>query len=357
MQNRLERLMKALEGLNADGAIFHAVEDVCYYSGFDNDSLAVVGPKGRVLIANALYFEAAQRAVTDFEVRSYYGANFASVLQGAVKDCGITRLAYQEGKIYHDQYLALESALPGITFVPMGILGQKLREVKDETELAKLREACRITDCCFWELTKILKPGVTELDAATELQYVMAKKYHAALSFDTIVASGINGSLPHAVPSDKVMQEGEMVTVDFGALWQGYHADMTRTYSLGEPSAKMREIYDIVFEAQAAGVAALRPGVTGASVDAVARDLIAARGYGEQFVHTLGHGVGLEIHERPNVSYRAADQVLVEGNCVTVEPGIYLPGIGGVRIEDTCLITKDGCEVLFKAPKQLQIIG
>jgi len=357
MQNRIERLMQALESLGADGAIFHSVEDVCYYSGFDNDSIAIVGPKAKILVANALYFEAAQRVAVGFDVRSYYGASLADVMKNAVKDAGITRLAYQEGKIVHASFMSLESWLDGVEFIPMGNLGQTIREIKDEDEIAKLKEACRITDCLFWELTKILKPGVTELDAAVELHYIMQKKYHAGMSFDTIIASGINGSLPHAVPGDRVMEYGDLVTVDFGACWQGYHADMTRTFALGEPSAKMREIYDIVLEAQLAGVAVLRPGITGFEADKASRDVIAAAGYGEQFVHTLGHGVGLEIHERPNLSYRAQDQILVPGHCVTVEPGIYLPGVGGVRIEDTCLITKDGCEVLFEAPKQLQIIA
>jgi len=357
MRNRMERLHQALSRLNADGAIFHAQEDVFYYSACAQESLAVVGEKSAYLVTSALFSEAAQRQADGFEVREYYGASLESVLKQAIEDAGITSLAYQEEKLTHAQYRSLANSLTGVSLLPMGNLGMRLRAVKDEGEVSLLREACRLTDRLFDELLTLLRPGISEIDAATELQYAAAKKYGVSMSFPTIIASGVNGSLPHAVPSEKIMREGEAVTVDFGAAWMGYHADMTRTFALGELSAPMTEVYGIVLEAQRQGVMALKPGVSGLEADAVVRDYIKVCGYGDRFVHSLGHGVGLEIHELPNLSARASDQILVPGQTVTVEPGIYLPGIGGVRIEDTCLITQDGCEVLFQAPKQLLTIG
>ncbi len=231
-------------------------------------------------------------------------------------------------------------------------LVEGLRVRKDDGEVARIEAACRIADDALAEVLPRLAEGPTEREFGLELDFAMRRLGAADVSFETIVASGPNGAKPHARPSDRRVIEGDLVVLDFGALLDGYHSDMTRTVSIGEPTATQRRMDEVVRAAQAAGVAAVRPGVTGRDVDAVCRDLIAEAGWGDAFLHGTGHGVGLDIHEDPRVATTAA-ATLEPGHVVTVEPGVYLPEHGGVRIEDTVVVTEDGCRPLTTAPKEL----
>lgn len=232
---------------------------------------------------------------------------------------------------------------------------EKMRAVKDEDEIACIRRACAISCEAFEDLLSFAKAGMTEKQVQLHLDYKMMELGSERLAFNTISASGVNGSLPHAVPSDRPIARGEMLTLDFGARYHGYDADMTRTVSFGEPSAEMRRIYDTVLRAHLECEKMLAPGVECKSVDAHARRVIDEAGYQGRFGHSLGHGVGIDIHENPRLSAASTD-ILCPGHIVTVEPGIYVPGLGGVRIEDTCVITETGYESLVPAPKELIIL-
>ena len=252
------------------------------------------------------------------------------------------------------QYRQLADAFTCELVPAQGLLGA-LRAAKDEEEIALMTKAQRISEQALEEILKFLRPGVTEKEVAAKLTYDMLRFGAEKMSFDPIVASGPNGSLPHAVPSDRAIQSGEFVTMDFGCVYGGYCSDMTRTVAVGEPTEEMKKVYAVVLEAQLAGIAAEKAGVTGKSVDAAARRVIEDAGYGEYFGHSFGHSVGLEIHEAPNAGSTCED-VIPLGAAVSAEPGIYLPGKFGVRIEDVTIFTADGCVNLTKAPKDLIIL-
>ena len=240
----------------------------------------------------------------------------------------------------------------GATVVATEGLVERLRAKKDHGEIARIEAACRIADDALALVLPRLKDEPAERDFGLELDFTMRRMGASNVSFETIVASGPNGAKPHARPSDRRVREGDLVVIDFGALLDGYHSDMTRTVSIGEPTETQCRMDSVVRAAQAAGVAAVRPGVTGRDVDKVCRDLITEAGWGDAFLHGTGHGVGLDIHEDPRVA-GTATATLEPGHVVTVEPGVYLPEHGGVRIEDTVVVTEDGCRPLTTAPKEL----
>ncbi|HLU73189.1 MAG TPA: Xaa-Pro peptidase family protein [Nonomuraea sp.] len=242
---------------------------------------------------------------------------------------------------------------PGL--VPLGPLVEGLRAVKDDDELELLRTACAITDQAFADVLHTIGPGVTERDVARLLEARMIELGASKPAFDTIVAAGENGAIPHHAPTDRELRSGDLVTIDFGAAYQGYHADMTRTVCLGPPAGWQREIYDLVAEAQRAGRHAVAPGAGAREVDAAARSVIAAAGHGDHFRHGLGHGVGLEIHEEPFLGPARTGR-LEDRVPITVEPGIYLPGRGGVRIEDTLVTRRGGAELFTKTTKELLVL-
>ena len=226
-----------------------------------------------------------------------------------------------------------------------------LRQVKDADEIALIRRACAIADEGFAHIIRYIQPGMTEMEVAAELEHYMRTLGSERPAFQTIIASGVRGSLPHGVASDRVIARGELVTMDFGAVCAGYHSDITRTICVGRADARQREIYDAVLSAQMRALAALRPGVTGIEVDRVARDSLAEKNFEQYFGHGLGHSLGLEIHEEPRLS-KAGKHIMQPNMLITDEPGVYIPGWGGIRIEDTVLITADGSEPLTRAPKE-----
>jgi Xaa-Pro aminopeptidase len=249
----------------------------------------------------------------------------------------------------------LKNLFPRTQFIPADGLVERLAAVKTEDEISCIRQAVRMTDQVFSEILKILKPGMAELDVAAEIGYLHRTLGAEADAFEPIVASGTRGALPHARASQKKIQKGELVTIDMGCRFQGYHSDLTRTVAVGKPSPRARTIHQIVLDAQRLAIEAAGSGISGRALDAVARTAIAKKGFGRFFSHSLGHGLGLEVHELPRISKLSADR-LTAGNVVTIEPGIYIPGFGGVRIEDDVVIRDGTAEVLNHAPKELIIL-
>lgn len=268
------------------------------------------------------------------------------------------RLGYESHIVTVDQHRALLELGSGLDFVATPGLIEQLRMVKDEYEVDRLRSACAVGDGALAALleTGALRPGRTEQQVARDLEWAMFERGAAGVAFETIVAAGANSAVPHHRPTEAVLADGDFVKIDFGAVVDGYHSDMTRTFVLGAPAQWQREVYDLVYAAQRAGREALRPGVPCADVDAAAREVIAAAGHGRLFVHGLGHGVGLRIHEAPGIA-KTGTGTLLSGVAVTVEPGVYFPGRGGVRIEDTLVVREGGPELLTNTSKDLIVVG
>ena len=307
-----------------------------YLSGFrGGEGMLCLSKNRRVLITDSRYTEAAQKE-SDFQV-----------IEECMEEDGAEIVGYEDCSLRCREFEDLRKALPAVKeWVPLGGSIDRLRRIKTPEEQELLQKAEAIGDAAFAELLKVLRPGMTELEAAAELEYQMKKHGASGFSFDTIMASGANSSMPHAV------ETGDFVTMDFGCLYEGYCSDMTRTVVLGRASEKQREIYDTVLRAQKAALDVIRAGMTGSEVDRAARRIIEEAGYGQCFGHGLGHSVGLFIHEEPRLS-PADDTVLEAGMSETVEPGIYLPGFGGVRIEDLVIVTEDGCRNLTRSPREL----
>lgn len=354
MKQRLEKLREALAALGADAIITEKAENRFYLSGFSGSTgWVIVTEKEAFLVTDFRYVEQAQEQAPLFTVVNNERKAVAAIAK-LLKEKKVKRLAF-ESSVSFGTYQEWSQAFEAVELIPTSGLLEKIRMLKDESELAIIREAVRIAEAAFEHIQGYIKPGVREIDVALELEYFMRKQGASGSAFDMIVASGARGALPHGRATDKVIQAGEMVTLDFGAVYQGYNSDITRTLSVGEPDPKMKEIYDIVLRANIAGVEALKPGITGKEADAVTRDIITAAGYGDAYGHSAGHGLGLEVHELPNLS-TVSTFVLEPGMLVTMEPGIYISGLGGVRIEDDVLITAEGHEVLNKSTKELLIL-
>ncbi|KUJ91268.1 MAG: peptidase M24 [Thermoanaerobacter thermocopriae] len=324
--------------------------NVTYITGFTgDDSVALVTHDKAIFITDGRYTEQAQKEVKDFEVIEHK-TGIKEVLKEYIKTLGIKKLAFEES-ISYGQYRELKEFLE-IELIPQANLVETLRMVKDEEEIENIKKAQNITDKAFEYLLNFIKVGMTEKEVALELEYFMKKQGAEDLSFDTIVASGKRSSLPHGKASEKVIEKGDFVTIDFGCKVNGYCSDMTRTIVMGKANEKQKEIYNIVLEAQQKAIANLKAGLTSKEADLLARSVIEEKGYGKYFSHSLGHGVGLEVHEAPSLSFKK-EEILKEGAIVTVEPGIYIPYFGGVRIEDMVLLKEDGVINLTKSSKYL----
>ncbi|MGO0059937.1 M24 family metallopeptidase [Brevibacillus fluminis] len=271
-----------------------------------------------------------------------------------VEELGIKALGFEQSQLSFELYRKYADAVR-TELVPLSGAVERFRMIKDSAELALIRKAAEISDAAFSHITGFIRPGITELDVANELEFTMRKLGASSSAFDIIIASGARSALPHGVASSKVIEKGDLVTLDFGAYYQGYRSDMTRTLAVGEPREELKNIYQIVLEALERGLAGIKPGITGREADAFTRDFIAQKGFGDKYGHGSGHGLGLDIHEEPFMSTKC-DVVLEQGMVLTVEPGIYLPGIGGVRIEDDIVLTENGNERLTSSPKELLIL-
>lgn len=351
---RRERLADHLTTVGAEAALVTRLVNVRYLTGFTGSNAALlVTPEHAVLATDGRYITQSAAQAPDVE-RVIDRACAAALLTRAGRD-GLRRVAFEA----HDVTVEAHQALSGLdgapALVPLGHAVEELRTVKDDEELALLREACAIGDRALQELFGTIAPGRTERDIARELEGRMLDHGADGIAFETIVATGPNSAVPHHRPTDRVVEAGDLLKIDFGALYRGYHADCTRTVVIGEPADWQREIHALVREAQRAGRHALAPGVDVLTVDAAARDVITAAGYAESFTHGLGHGVGLEIHEAPSIGHNATGR-LDARTPVTVEPGVYLPGRGGVRIEDTLVVRDGEPELLTTTPRDLLVL-
>ena len=352
--DRATRLRTTFAAAGCDALVVTNLTNVRYLTGFSGSAgLVLVLPDELVLITDGRYAVQAEEQLeaSGVEARVEIGAVAKQKDIAAAAASGISRMGLEAASVTWARQRAFAAEwFPAAELVPTEGLVEGLRRVKDAGEVARIAEAARIADAALAEVRPLLEQGVTEVDFALALDFAMRRLGAEDVSFATIVASGLNGAKPHARPSDRRIAAGDRVVVDFGALVDGYHSDMTRTVAVGQASPPMTEIAAVVVASQRAGVDAVRAGVPAAHVDEACRAVIRDAGFGEAFVHGTGHGVGLDIHEAPAVAATSTD-TLAAGHVVTVEPGIYLPELGGVRIEDTVVVTDDGCELLTHAPK------
>ncbi len=337
-----------------DGIWIQKPENRTYMTGFTGSAgIAVITPHEAVLLADFRYVEQAAQEAPGFEVVKAE-RQIIDTLARVVKERVLTRIGFESDAVTYKEHREYTERLAPTELVPIDGV-DRLRWVKEPEELSRIKKAVEIADGAFAHIQAHLRPGAVERDVATELEFYMRRHGAQKEAFESIVASGPRSSRPHGHASDRVMRRGEFVTLDFGAVYESYASDCTRTVVLGEASPRQREIYNIVLEAQRAASAGLKPGITGRDADALARAVIVGAGYGDAFGHGLGHGIGLALHEGPTLSPRG-DATLEPGMVVTVEPGIYLAEWGGVRIEDVVVITDRGCQNLTAAPKDLRIL-
>ena len=350
IEDRIARLRALLTEQVVDAALITKEENVHYFSGFRGDStVLLVTPERLILVTDSRYTEQAAAEAPDYEIVEQRDGLYRKVAELAT-DAGVVSLGFEGNALVYDTVVKLRELL-GEVSCDTALNLDPLRQVKDADEIGLIRRACKIADEGFAHILSYIQPGMTEMEVAAALEHFMRRAGSERPAFQTIIASGVRGSLPHGTASDKVIVRGELVTMDFGAVCGGYHSDITRTVCVGRADARQRELYDAVLTAQKRALAALRPGVTGVEVDRIARESLAEKELNQYFGHGLGHSLGLEIHEEPRLS-KAGTTVLQENMLVTDEPGVYIPGWGGIRIEDTVLITRDGAEPLTHAPKE-----
>lgn len=351
---KITKLRSAFNEAGIDGILLTNEYSRRYMTNFTGTAGVVLISNERALfITDFRYVEQAGKQAVGYEIVQHTGPILDEVAK-QVKELGIQKLGFEQDTLTYSSYVAHKEAVEA-EFIPTSGLVEKLRLIKTDSEIKILKEAAQIADAAFEHILSFIRPGVSEIEVSNELEFFMRKQGATSSSFDIIVASGLRSALPHGVASEKVIEKGDFVTLDFGAYYKGYCSDITRTIAVGEPSDKLKEIYSVVLEAQLRGVNGIKAGLTGREADALTRDYITEKGYGEYFGHSTGHGVGLEIHEAPGLASRS-ETVLEPGMVVTVEPGIYIPGVGGVRIEDDIIVTSEGNEVITKSPKELIIL-
>ncbi|MER2106624.1 MAG: Xaa-Pro peptidase family protein [Solibacillus sp.] len=351
---KLAKLRHMLKEKQLDALLITDEYNRRYMTGFTGTAgVALVSQTDAVFITDFRYTEQAAAQVQNFRIVQHTGPIIQEVATQA-RALGVETIGFEKNSMNYGLYELYNETVQA-QFVPISGLIEKIRLIKTPEEINIIKVACEIADAAFTHILDFIKPGITELDVSNELEFFMRKQGATSSSFDTIVASGVRSALPHGVATDKVIERGDFVTLDFGAYYNGYISDITRTIAVGEPSAKLREMYEVVFQAQALALEKVAPGMTGIEADAVARNYLAAKGYGEAFGHSTGHGIGLEVHEGPLLSSRT-ETVLEPNMVVTIEPGVYVPGIGGVRIEDDIVITESGNKVLTHSSKQLIIL-
>ena len=354
INNRLAAARGYLNNYNIDALLFLGLANIRYLSGFTgSDGALVIFPAEGSFLTDSRYSTQASVEVAGFRTIVYQekGAAIAAELNGK----GVKRVGFEAQSVTVAFHNVLQGLMPDVELVPIGDELANLRIIKDAGEIRLLDRAADIASSSLQSILGMIRPGLSEREAALELEFAMLRSGAEAKAFDFIVASGERGALPHGKASEKKISAGELVTFDFGAVYLGYNSDETVTVAVGEPDSRQREIYQIVKDAHDAALAVVKPGISCRELDAVARNYIEKKGFGKYFGHGLGHGVGIDIHEKPTVSPRS-EAVVEEGMVFTIEPGIYVPGWGGVRIEDTVCVTNDGCHVLTKICKDLLIL-
>jgi Xaa-Pro aminopeptidase len=352
---RLHRLREAMQAQKLEAVFITNAFNRKYLSGFTGSSGYLLITLDRaILLTDFRYMTQAPAQAQYYEVIDHGPKAIESVKEIVTKQA-IKQLGFEQNEVTFGLYQSYASVLNPIELVPTDQLVEKLRMYKDASELQIIQEACDLADRTFSYILTKLAPGISEKEIALDMEIYMRKHGATSSSFDTIVASGERSALPHGVASDRILQANEFVKLDFGAYYQGYCSDITRTVILGKPTEKHKQIYDIVLEAQMQTLDKLKPGMTGREADAVARDIIRKAGFGDNFGHGTGHGLGMEIHEAPRLSLQS-DVILEAGMVVTVEPGIYIPGFGGVRIEDDVVLTATGTRILTHSSKDFIVI-
>jgi len=341
-----------------DTLVVYDLNNVRWLTGFTGSAgTLVVTPHEMVLVTDGRYGEQArhQIAASGAAARVVVGATAAALRDGLEQSIAAGRaVGVDPSEVTHAQFEALRSQAK-TNLVPCGGVVQQLRRIKSPAEIARMKRAAACTDAALAECIAMMSSRPTERDVRDELEYRMRRHGADGPSYDTIVATGPNGARPHHRPTSAVIEEGHLVVIDVGALVDGYHSDMTRTYLIGEVDPLLRRMHDVVRESQLAGLAAVRAGVSAGDVDKTCRDIIVDAGMGSEFIHSTGHGVGLQIHEQPWVR-TAMPEPLQVGEVVTVEPGVYREGLGGVRIEDLVVVTATGCDILTKSPKDISCL-
>lgn len=349
MTERMRAIADRLDEKTA--ALISADHHLRYLCGYpSNEAWLFITREAAYFLTDFRYIEIAEKTVRGAQCLML--GNLNEMLSGLVKRHNITAVIVEESNTTTEQYRKMKAVLP----LAEGVLDawlSEMRECKTDEEICKIEKAQTLAEAAFDHILGYIREGVTEREVALELEFFMRRAGAARAAFDVIAVSGVNGSLPHGIPSDKPIRCGELVTMDFGAVVDGYLSDMTRTVAVGEVSEHQRFVYNTVLRAQEASLSVLKAGLSCADGDAAARRVIEEAGFGGHFGHGTGHGVGLQIHESPRLSPRAGETILQVGNVVTVEPGIYLPNDCGVRIEDMVVITENGCRNLTHAPKEL----
>ncbi|WP_059103276.1 M24 family metallopeptidase [Shouchella shacheensis] len=354
--SKLTALRKRFSEQGIDSLLVASGVNRQYLSGFTGSSGALlITEMEAIFITDFRYTEQAASEVKEFIIVKQEGTLADEVAKQA-KNLDVSKLGFEKAQLTYADYDQYKGLLPGMDFVPVTQMVESLRLVKTKEELSVMQKAADIADNAFAHIQSVIRPGIAELDVANELEFFMRKQGAASSSFDIIVASGYRSALPHGTASEKKIESGELVTLDFGAYYNGYCSDITRTLAVGEISGDLHTIYETVRVAQELGMNGIKPGMTGKEADALTRDYIREKGYGNYFGHSTGHGLGMEVHEGPGLSVKS-EVVLEPGMVVTVEPGIYIPGVGGTRIEDDIVITEEGIRSLTHSTKELLHVG
>lgn len=356
MTERTKKLLESMQLTEHEGVLVYNPSNMFYLSGYTGEGLVLITHQVCAIVTDFRYTEQAENQAPGFEVLMVEGKRSHEVIAGELCAAnGIDTLYYEDDFVTVRTFENCRKHIAGVEWKSAAGAVEKLREVKDEHELSLIAEACRITGDAFERLLPNIKEGMTEKELALMLEFDMLTHGAGGLAFSTIAAAGANGSLPHAVPGDYKIRRGDMITFDFGARFGGYCADMTRTVALGQPGDEMRKVYQIVLDAQKMAQDAVAAGKNCRAIDSIARDYIYSKGYEGRFGHGLGHSLGIDIHENPRFSQACGDLLKVN-QVMTVEPGIYLPGLGGVRIENSVVVTENGCYSLTKPDRELIIL-
>lgn len=354
--NRIRRLQDKMREHRLDGFLVSHLPNMFYLTGFTGSAAALlVFPRSAEFLTDGRYTEQASKEVTGMAIRRSRRGLIPDAAESALRR-KVTRLGFESRHTTHESFVRLkEDCSSQARIVPCIGWVEELREIKSEGEVEKIRRSLRAVLSAFDETLPLIKPGVREIELSAELEYRMKHQGAQKVSFDLIVASGPRSALPHGVASDKAVRKNEFLVFDLGAILDGYSSDFTRTVYVGRPTAKAREIYDIVRKSQENAIAGVRAGVAASQIDHLARQTIQRRGYGKFFVHSTGHGIGIEVHEAPAVSARSG-ATLHTGQVLAIEPGIYLPRYGGVRIKDLVVVGDRGCENLTATRKDLMAL-
>ncbi len=352
MNSRIIQLRSQFDALKVDAFLITFPPHLRYMSGFSgSNGVGIVTRSAASLLTDGRYASQVKSEVKGWRILITQDGLFEEIQKKKLLPHE-TRVGFDGNTLVYGQFRHLKKTFPRLKFLPKVDCIENIAAVKDAHEIAMIRKAVAITDEVFKEILRLIKPGVSELDIAAEISYRQRKHGAEADAFETIVASGVRSALPHGRASSKNIAHGELVTLDFGAVYEGYHSDMTRTVVVGKASSEVRKIYAVVLDAQKKAIEAARSGLKTKDLDAVARGYIRKHGYDKYYRHSLGHGLGLQIHEAPRISVMSK-ATLVEGNVVTIEPGVYIPNFGGVRIEDDIVVRNGSCEVLTRSPKEL----